>query len=250
MKFALIGKLPLAMLHVSPDPQDIEGQFPKIRETLVRWQVLPADCGKEAVAAMGLEVDKFVHKHRDPVRAVTKYIRKHRVGLLVLASHPRKPGARLLRPSMAELISRESRVLTLFVPDGVQGFVSAADGSITLRRVLVPLSRKLVPQAPVDAAARAVRNLKCRDTAFTLLHVGRHLPDVGIDLEAGAVWDKVVTDGNVVSAILDTAEQTKADLIVMATDGRKNILDTLRGTTTERVMRRSPCPLLAVPIVD
>jgi hypothetical protein len=37
------------------------------------------------------------------------------------------------------------------------------------------------------------------------------------------------------------------NLIVMATDGRNGFLDALRGSHSERVLRRTPCPLLAIP---
>ena len=43
------------------------------------------------------------------------------------------------------------------------------------------------------------------------------------------------------------ADEIKADLIVMPTAGRAGVFDALRGSTTERVLRRAPCPLLAVP---
>ena len=38
------------------------------------------------------------------------------------------------------------------------------------------------------------------------------------------------------------------NLIVMSTDGRHGFLDTLRGSHSERVLRRTPCPLLAIPV--
>jgi nucleotide-binding universal stress UspA family protein len=33
----------------------------------------------------------------------------------------------------------------------------------------------------------------------------------------------------------------------MSTDGRNGFLDALRGSHSERVLRRTPCPLLAIP---
>ena len=38
------------------------------------------------------------------------------------------------------------------------------------------------------------------------------------------------------------------NLIVMCTDGRHGFLDALRGSHSERVLRRTPCPLLAIPV--
>jgi nucleotide-binding universal stress UspA family protein len=37
------------------------------------------------------------------------------------------------------------------------------------------------------------------------------------------------------------------DLIIMATEGRRGIVDALRGSVTDRVVRGAPCPVLAVP---
>ena len=53
--------------------------------------------------------------------------------------------------------------------------------------------------------------------------------------------------GDVIETIVATARGTRADLIVMTTDGRNGFLDALRGTHSERVLRAAPCPLLAIP---
>jgi nucleotide-binding universal stress UspA family protein len=39
----------------------------------------------------------------------------------------------------------------------------------------------------------------------------------------------------------------QADLIVMATAGEQGLLEMLRGSTTDKVLRGARCPLLAVP---
>ena len=71
---------------------------------------------------------------------------------------------------------------------------------------------------------------------------GLHPPDV-----PGWRWDMVTRDGDVIETILDTAARTGATLIVMAISGRTGFLDALRGSHSERVLRRTPCPLLAIP---
>jgi nucleotide-binding universal stress UspA family protein len=52
-------------------------------------------------------------------------------------------------------------------------------------------------------------------------------------------------EGDVVAEILNAAQD--ADLIVMATEGRQGVIDAMRGSVTERVVRDAPCPVLAVP---
>jgi nucleotide-binding universal stress UspA family protein len=49
-----------------------------------------------------------------------------------------------------------------------------------------------------------------------------------------------------VDAILETARDEKADVIVVASHGYDSLGDRLRGTHTERLIRHAPCPVLAL----
>ena len=54
--------------------------------------------------------------------------------------------------------------------------------------------------------------------------------------------------GNVIDSIVHMASDMDTNLIVMSTDGRNGFLDALRGSHSERVLHRAPCPLLAIPV--
>lgn len=56
-----------------------------------------------------------------------------------------------------------------------------------------------------------------------------------------------VEAGDPVRSILDTALASSADLIVMGTHGRSGFERFMIGSTTEKVLRKSPCPVLTVP---
>ncbi len=56
----------------------------------------------------------------------------------------------------------------------------------------------------------------------------------------------VVRDGLAPDCILAFAESRKADLIVMGTHGRRGYDRLVLGSVTNRVMRRAPCPVLAI----
>ena len=56
------------------------------------------------------------------------------------------------------------------------------------------------------------------------------------------------TNGKPEDVILDGIEEFDADVVVMSTMGEKGFLDALRGSTTERIVRSAPCPVLAVPV--
>jgi len=56
----------------------------------------------------------------------------------------------------------------------------------------------------------------------------------------------VVQQGAAPDSILSFAQARKTDVIVMGTHGRRGFDRLMLGTTTDRVMRRAPCPVLAV----
>ena len=56
----------------------------------------------------------------------------------------------------------------------------------------------------------------------------------------------VVQEGSAPDSILSFAQEQKADLIVMGTHGRRGFDHLMLGSVTDRVMRRAPCPVLAV----
>ena len=65
--------------------------------------------------------------------------------------------------------------------------------------------------------------------------------------EVATVREELRRKGDVAPTILDVARNV--DLIVMATEGRHGVVDAMRGSVTERVVRDAPCPVLAVPAI-
>jgi nucleotide-binding universal stress UspA family protein len=59
---------------------------------------------------------------------------------------------------------------------------------------------------------------------------------------------RLSASGAVVPGIVKVATQVDADLIVMATHGHDQLLDGLRGSNTEQVLRQAGRVVLAVPI--
>jgi nucleotide-binding universal stress UspA family protein len=56
----------------------------------------------------------------------------------------------------------------------------------------------------------------------------------------------VVDEGTAADSILSFAQDQKSDLIVMGTHGLRGFDRLMLGSVTDRVMRRAPCPVLAV----
>ncbi len=59
-------------------------------------------------------------------------------------------------------------------------------------------------------------------------------------------FEVFIKEGEAFLEILQTAKKKSADLIVMGTHGRTGLDHILFGSTAEKVVRRSPCPVLTV----
>jgi nucleotide-binding universal stress UspA family protein len=63
---------------------------------------------------------------------------------------------------------------------------------------------------------------------------------------AGVPMDAVVRDGSAGARILEEASEANADLVVMGTHGRGGFERLVLGSVAEKVLRKSPCPVLTV----
>lgn len=113
------------------------------------------------------------------------------------------------------------------------------------RVTVVHVANPLLVQAATAAYDIAAMN---RDTETQL----RALADE-IATEAGA-WAPeirtIISVGDPATEILKGAKEEDADLIVMGTHGRSGFSKMFFGSVTERVLRLSPVPVLAVPASD
>ena len=161
----------------------------------------------------------------------------------MLAVRQHEGPLRSLEKSVGKPIARAAGQMTLFIPHGVEGFVSRQDGSISV-------TSKPRPQPSVEAAARLIRNLQLHAGVVTLLHVGpaAEMPSVKLPEDTDWTWNRVARAGEPADVILQTATELRADLIVMTTDGPDGFLDGLRGTTSERVLRKARCPVANLPV--
>ena len=250
LKVALIAKAQLIVMHVSPGMSAEWTDFPGIRETLTRWGLLPQDSPRSAVPALGIDVRKVVAYDHDPVKSVLACLERHPADLIVLATHQHEGHSRWLRRSVAEPVARHAGQMTLFIPHGVEGFVSRHDGSVSLQNILIPIAPIPRAQPAIAAAVRLVQRLQCPTGPFTTLFVGApgDAPAVRCPTVPGWQWNGIVRSGNVIDAIVQTARDMASNLIVMSTDGRNGFLDALRGSHSERVLQRTPCSLLAIPV--
>jgi nucleotide-binding universal stress UspA family protein len=78
------------------------------------------------------------------------------------------------------------------------------------------------PMVPSEASVRRFLAADFAEVAFSAR------------VERGTVWSRIV----------ESAHSLEADLVVMATRGHDSVGDTILGSTTDRVVRHAPCPVL------
>ncbi len=253
LAIALLGETQFTILHVGPEHEsDVDWtHYPSVRQTLERWGLLETGSSQsEVFDKLRLKVRKMALRSRNPVKATAGFLDHEPTDLIVLATEGREGLTRWFKSSNAEEIARWSKTMTLFVPSHSQrDLVSLKDGKSSVKNILVPVDWKPDCTGALELARLTSEVLGDGKVSITLLHVGDSQPTIPT-LQEGTKWSWQIeqSQGEPVAEILSAADKHQADLIVMATAGHDGIFDVLRGSTTEQVLRKAPCPLLAVPV--
>jgi nucleotide-binding universal stress UspA family protein len=250
LRIAVTLKANLSILHVAVANDERDWlAFPQVRAALARWGMMQEHEPTAAICdKLGIKVSKIELAPQSTIRAIHAFLDQHPADLMVLATQGRQGVARWLQRSIAENLARHAKIPTLFVPAQARGFVDPARGELHLKRVLIPVDRDPQPAAAIATImgfANAVAGVVAEER---LLHIGRNPPHVERKAERRGPVPVAVRQGDVVDTIIDAASDWPPDLIGMATAGHQGFMDAMRGSTNERVLRRSPCPLLAVPV--
>jgi nucleotide-binding universal stress UspA family protein len=250
LAIALIRKTSFTILHAGKGKGGAWTKFPPVRGTLERWGLLEKGSPRSAVFEdLAVRVKKVAVREGNPLDAVLDFLDRHPTDLIVLATRGREGMPRWIRRSVAEQVARKSDTMTLFVPSSTKGFVSLDDGSISLRRILIPVDHQPDPQSVIAYSTRAAKAAGTHPVKLIALHIGdpANAPKIDLPKDPAWSWETLYRTGDVVDEITRAAREHNTDLVAMATEGRDGFLDALRGSVTEQVLRRAPCPVLAVP---
>ena len=259
----------LHLLHVDP-PMPVMAPYGEIpvdaRLFEEQREVAEAELVKagERARAGGLTVETTM-KGGHPAREILALADRAQADMLVIGTHGRGGVEHLLLGSVAEKIMRKASCPVLVVPPGAPG-----DSDALFSRILCPIDGSA---ASAHALTYALSLAQETDGHVTLLYVVEPVPAAGefgaLDVEeyrrAGEeharqvlrdavpddvrTWcrlDERVATGKPSERILDAATTERADVIVMGVRGRGAIDLLAFGSTTNEVIRRAGCPVLAV----
>jgi len=103
----------------------------------------------------------------------------------------------------------------------------------------VEMMRKVSLQAPEFKIDKYLEDLE-RERLELMDGLVNDAGGTGLDIE------KVIRVGVPFKALLEVIEDQGADMLVMGTKGRGNLIGVLFGSTAEKVFRRCPIPLLSI----
>ncbi|UCE18259.1 MAG: universal stress protein [Gemmatimonadota bacterium] len=265
----------LIMLHAfimyEDDPNDPDHRFPDLCECYDSMEAVAETrmdrCVDEETKGK-IKVTKVNVRAISPSTEIIEYARENEVDLIIMGTHGRTAVSHFLLGSVAEKVVRSAPcpVLTVGPEHG------ADTDAMVYERILVPVDFS----DPCKNAMRyAVTLGKLYNAHLDLLHVIEgwihpafyttwdksildFMPDIktrameamedfikNFDVD-GLTFDKNVAEGKAHTQIVDFAEERKANLIVIATRGLGAIDHFLLGNTAEKVVRKSPCPVLSV----
>jgi nucleotide-binding universal stress UspA family protein len=220
-----------------------------LQRILTQWQLLSEDDSPSSITSrLGIQFENVRLRYQNPADGIAEFLNNNDTDLLVLATHGRDGLDHWLRGSIAETVFRRSLIPALFIPMSAHGFVNQISGDLTLRRILLPVDHSPEPDLAIQFARQFANLLVGREIGMDFLHIGDSPPRLqSYDRKTAQPLPVMVrSGGDIVQNILDASVEFEADLICMATAGHHGVFDALRGSTTERVLRHAPRPLLTV----
>ena len=252
LKLALGGEGVVTLIHAAHNPVSANWlDMPTAREMLHRWGVIEDQATYEDFAKLHVRVCPVTVSGPDTAAALQSELVRRAPDLLIIGNHNRSGVQRLIRGSIAESVVRKTHLPALFLGENAQPMVDPATGATKIQKILVPISNNLNQQPLIDYLQRLLYTLAATPVLVTFVHCGGAADAMpALDLPSRPDW-AFHTDrrgGPVVDGILAAATEHKVDLIAMATEGHNSLVDAIVGSKTERVIHRSPVPVLAVPV--
>lgn len=225
--------------------------LPGLKSLLVKWGVLGPDASVEDFERLQIDVFHRAITTNKPVGALAQESSGRPTDLIVMMAHDRTVLERWLQGNVGETMARRARSRTLFVPESAnRTIVHPNSGQPHFHKILIPVA-DVGGQAAVDAAVALGEALGSPRAQGILLHIGTVDSMPSLTLPDSWVWmNRIVAPTAIVPAILDAADHDHIDLIAMASRGHDSLLDMLRGSTTERVLRGASCPVLMAPLPE
>lgn len=249
----------LRLLHVLPSrPEPILMPRPTVGGAMERaagrhLEELAALIREEGLACTVTVV------HGDPAFQILLAAREENVDLVVMATHGRRGVPRVLLGSVTEAVLHATTCPLLTIPPRATGaggpfqrvlcavdFSSSSPATLALAFSLADEGRgALTVLNVVDPAFSTTPPDLARaraEDALSRLHAR-----VPAEIAGGCEVKREVRFGETVAEVLRLAAEEDTQLVVIGAQSRRPAVAAMVGSCADRIVRESPCPVLAVP---
>lgn len=216
-------------------------------------------------SAGGIEWNRVLHRVERGINAaptILEYADEHDVDLIVMGSHGRRGFRRLLLGSVTSEVVRLAPCPLLVVRESDEGaaprevdhvIVPVDFSSATDRALEVATELAATFEASIELL-HAVEPVPYAEMSYPLpvetdefrSHAQERLESLAERLPAEREVRMTTVIGLAEEAVADAAGKTEASLVVISSHGHSGFARALLGSTTERLLRRAPCPVLVV----
>lgn len=200
----------------------------------------------------------------DTEESILKFAEKEGIDLIVMGTHGRRGVDRLTMGSVTERVLRKAKCPVLAVRKPAHDFASpGSENTVHLRKIVLGADFSDHSLRALEYALSLAMEYQAE---LTLVHV---LEDVPRDKELQPEIDRLIREmeaplpadtrnwcavkstvriGRPYQEIIQLAMESQTDLIVLGVRGRNALDIALFGSTTHRVLRLGPCPVLCVHV--
>jgi nucleotide-binding universal stress UspA family protein len=234
----------------SPPPYFTEGQVGELErqfhdafqgaEAALR-RFVDAELGTDAGPGTEVKVVEAM-----PVDGILRLSRDIKADLVVMGTHGRSGVNRLMLGSVAERVLRESEVPVLTVRGDTAAAVAPP------KNILCPVNNTPAAREALSMAAHLARCFGGNIVAVHVKegHAGHGIGDlcawVPDEIRSHCTIRELTREGEAAEQIVALARETPCDLLVIGARHRRFFDSTVLGSTTARVVRHAPCPVLTV----
>ena len=225
-------------------PSQIEGLQRQLRASLAEAERSVAEFVAQTLGAGAAGVEVKVVEAA-PVEGILAAASGLGSDWIVMGTHGRGGINRWMMGSVAERVLRASRIPVVTVRGG-----TAPPAPVAIHRILCPVNDSAIARLSLELAARLASRLGAE---LTVMHVKEEEGRKAItdlcawipESERSTCEIRELTrEGEAAREILTVAGQMGCDLLVMGARHRRFFDSTVIGTTTVRVVRHAPCPVL------
>jgi hypothetical protein len=224
---------------------EFEDLVPQVIDKIEKEASEHLDSIKKIASKEGIDCEIMLHLSEEPYQDIVDVAEKNKVNIIIVGTHGRTGLKRLMMGSVTAKVIGHSPCNVLVIP---------LHAKVECRSILIATDGSRYSDA---AASEAIGIAKKCGSSFIVLSVASSDAEIQsaednvkkvVELaeKEGIKTEGITVKGKPYEAIVETAKQKHADLVIVGSHGRTGLDRLLMGSVTERVIGHSESAVLVV----